>query len=81
MDCDGSPFSMFNVDLRKSLFTYFTGTTLLDAFADAASLFGTGGFPRASGDPPCLRFTDETLEHDAEDLPGDGGGVAFIFAP
>ena len=78
-DCDGSPFSMFNVDFRKSLFTYLTGTMLLDADADVASLFGTGGLPRASGDPPCLRFTEETV--DAEDFPGHGGGVAFIFAP
>lgn len=79
LDCEGSPFSMFNVDFRKSLFTYLGCTMPLDPDADATSLLGTGGLPRASGEPPCLRFTEETL--DTDDFPGDGDGVAFIFAP
>jgi len=44
------------------------------------SFFGTGGLPRASGEPPCRRFTDGgTVKLD--DLPDDGGVVAFIFTP
>lgn len=77
---DESPFSMFKVDLRKSLFTYFAATMHLVVAAVVVSFFGTGGLPRASGEPPCRRFTDGGTEL-PDDLPDDGGVVAFIFTP
>lgn len=82
LDCDGSPFSMFKVDLRKSLFTYFAAT--MQVFGVAAvvvSFFGTGGLPRASGEPPRRRFTDDGTAAPPVDLPDDGGVVGFIFTP
>lgn len=84
LERDGSPFSMFKVDLRKSLFTYFAATIHFAVAAVVVSFFGTGGLPRASGEPPRRRFTDgdETAPPLPFDLPEDDGGVvAFIFTP
>lgn len=82
LERDGSPFSMFKVDLRKSLFTYFAATMHFGVAAVVVSFFGTGGLPRASGEPPCRRFTDGEGTVPPVDLPEhDGGVVAFIFTP
>jgi len=48
--------------------------------AVVVSFFGTGGLPRASGEPPCRKFTDDKIEL-VDDFPGDGGVVVFIFIP
>lgn len=65
---------MFKVDLRKSLFTYFAATVHFGVAAVVVSFFGTGGLPRASGEPPCRRFTDGRIEP-VDDFPDDGGVV------
>lgn len=81
LEHEGSPFSIFKVDLRKSLFTYFAATMHFGVAAVVISFFGTGGLPRASGEPPCRRFTDGDTTEPLDDLPDDGGVVVFIFTP
>lgn len=69
-DLDGSPFSMFNADFRKSLLTYLMvavapvgDITMVEPPLPTISDLGTGGFrSRASGDEAWRELTDDPAE-------------------
>lgn len=91
---EGSPFSMFKLDFLKSLLMYLPAMTLLEPTRSLLSFFGTGGFPRASGELPRREFTDDVPGHppavdnlatdcdcDRELEDDDGCCGVFIFDP